>query len=183
MKEFIVNDGKKSFNLTLPTSLNEITKEYLLDVTADISIAPYYAIVASVYRCKLPEVIANAKKSRQMAMAIVPLFVKANVPDTVEPCLNDVIKSIEASDKIIICGTDIERGYQLSTPKNVITLDTIIRIYTNDTNFAKGVMADQTYYYFVDFKLVSINDIKGYYHSNVEPFSNPFVTINEGAAN
>jgi hypothetical protein len=179
MKEFNVTDGKKDFTFRLPTSISEITGNYLKAVTDDIVIAPYYAVIASVYRAKLPEVISSNKKSKAMAIAIVPLFVKANVPLETEKPTFDMMSSIKAADRIIIAGTDIERGYQLSTPKNMITLDNVIRIYNHDNNFAKEVMIDQNYYFFVDFKLVPITDIKGKYNiSNPADFINPFVSIN-----
>ena len=39
-------------------------------------------------------------------------------------------------------------------------------------------MADQNYYYFVDFKLVPINDIKGFYNPcNMIGHVNPFVSV------
>ena len=179
MKEFTVTDGKQDFTLRLPTKLSEITSDYLKAVTDDIVIAPYYAVIATVYRCKLPEVISSNKKSRAMAVAIVPIFVKANVPMETEKPTYDLMCQIKCADRIIIAGSEIERGYQLSTPKNVITLDNVIKIYNHDNNFAKGVMADQTQYYFVDFKLVPITDIKGkYLMSNPADFVNPFATIN-----
>ena len=178
MKEFTVTDGRSEFKLNLPTKLSEITSEYLADVTNDIKIAPYHAIVATVYRCKLPEVISSNKKSRAMAIAIVPMFVRASVPDKAENETKELFAEIKAGDKLVIAGTDLDRGYQLSTPKNFITIDNIVRIYNADNGFAKGVMADQTYYYFVDFKLVPITDIKGFYKvSNPAEYVNPFVTV------
>ena len=179
MKEFTVTDGKQDFAFRLPTKISEITGEYLKDVTDDIVIAPYYAIIASIYRAKLPEVISSNKKSRGMAVSITPLFVKANVPLETEKPTFDMLANIKAADRIIIAGTDIERGYQLSTPKNMITIENIIRIYNHDNNFAKEVMIDQNYYFFVDFKMVPITDIKGKYNmSNPADFINPFVTVN-----
>ena len=179
MKEFTVTDGKQDFTLRLPTKLSEITSDYLKAVTKDIIIAPYYAVIATVYRCKLPEVISSNKKSKAMAIAIVPLFVKANLNGKIEDGTVGLFNQIEASDRMIIAGSDIERGYQLSTPKNLITLDNIIKIYNHDNNFAKDVMIDQNYYFFVDFKMVPITDIKGKYNmSNVSEFINPFVTVN-----
>ena len=179
MKEFTVTDGKQDFTLRLPTKLSEITSDYLKAVTDDIVIAPYYAVIATVYRCKLPEVISSNKKSRAMAVAIVPLFVKANLNGEVEAGTVALFNQLEAADRIIIAGSEIERGYQLSTPKNLITIDNIVRIYGHDNAFAKEVMIDQNYYFFVDFKLVSITDIKGKYNmSNHADFINPFVTIN-----
>jgi hypothetical protein len=114
-----------------------------------------------------------------MAVAIVPLFVKANMPLEIEKPTFDFINGLEAADRIIIAGADIERGYQLSTPKNMITLDNIVKIYNHDNGFAKDVMIDQNYYFFVDFKMVPITDIKGKYNmSNHADFINPFVTVN-----
>ena len=179
MKEFTVTDGKQDFTIKLPTKINEISGDYLKAVTDDIVIAPYYAVIATVYRAKLPEVISSNKKSKAMAVAIVPLFVKANLNGNIEEGTVGLFNQLESSDRIIIAGTDIERGYQLSTPKNMITIDNIIRIYNHDNNFAKEVMIDQNYYFFVDFKMVPITDIKGKYNmSNVADFNNPFVSVN-----
>lgn len=185
MKEFIVTDGSKEFSLRLPTSLSEITSDYLKAVTDDIVIAPYHAIVATIYRCKLPEVISVNKKSRAMAISIIPVYVKSNLPMETEAPTFDLISKINCGDRLIIAGSDIERGYQLSTPKNTITIDNIIKIYNHDNNFAKDIMRDQNYYYFVDFKLVTINDIKGKYVMNPSSdFINPFVSNNTtGMAN
>lgn len=179
MKEFTVTDGKKDFAFRLPTRINEITGEYLKAVTDDIDIAPYYAVIASVYRAKLPEVISSKKKSREMAVSVTPLFVKANLNITIEEGTKELFNSLNSSDRIIIAGTDIERGYQLSTPLNMITLENVIKIYNHDNNFAKEVMIDQNYYFFVDFKMVPITDIKGKYNMTTSAdFVNPFVEIN-----
>ena len=177
MKQFRVTDGSSDFLMSLPTKISEITSDYLLDVTKDIVVAPYHAVVATIYRCKLPEVISTSKKSRAMAIAIVPIFVKCEIPNDDDYNIN-VYKNIKCGDKIIIGGTDLERGYQLSTHKNFITIENIIKIYNHDNDFAKDVMRDQNYYYFVDFKLVPINDIKGFYEpSDVAAYINPFVSV------
>ena len=178
MNQFKVTDGSSEFLMNLPTKISEITEDYLLSVTEDIVVAPYHAIVAVIYRCKLPEVISTNKKSRAMAIAIVPTYVKSNLPLETEKPTFDLIAGIKCGDKIVIAGTDLERGYQLSVPKNLITIENIVKIYNHDNNFAKDVMRDQNYYYFVDFKLVPITDIKGYYKpSNPAEYVNPFVAV------
>lgn len=178
MNQFKVTDGSSEFLMNLPTKISEITSDYLLSVTEDIIVAPYHAIVATIYRCKLPEVISTSKKSRAMAIAIVPTFVRAKLGDSIEKYTEDLFKTIKCGDKLIIAGTDLERGYQISTPKNFITIENVVKIYNHDNNFAKDVMRDQNYYYFVDFKLVPITDIKGYYNpSNPAEYVNPFVAV------
>lgn len=176
MKSFNIGEGDNGFVMNLPTSLKEITEDYLLGVTSKIRIAPYHVIVALVYRCKLPEIISTAKKKKDLATAIVPLFVSCSVPEDAGKETVEMFNSMSCGDKLIIAGTDIERGHHLVCPKNFITIDRIIQIYNSDMNFAKGVMIDQNYYYFIDFKLVPITDIKGYYERNSEVnFINPFL--------
>ena len=180
MKEFNVTNGNSNITLNLPTSLNEITPEYLTSVTSHVEVAPYHAIIGIVYRCKLPELVSTNKKSRAMSMAIVPVYVKGNIDDS-SPDTFTMLKKIKAGDKLIIAGTDIERGYHVTSTRNRITIDNVLTIYKNDNNFAKNIITDQNYYYFVEFKLVPINDIKGYYKDKFEDdsFVNPFIKIEE----
>ena len=184
MKEFFIGEKGKGFTMNLPTTLGEITEDYLTGVTSSINIAPYHAIVAMVYRCKLPEIISSAKKKKDLATAVVPLFVAVNLGDAIEPGTSEMFKNMQCGDKLIIAGTDLERGQHLVCPKNFINIDNIVGIYNRDDNFAKGVMTDQNYYYFVDFKLVPIIDIKGFYsrQSDVE-FVNPFVIYDSAVGN
>ena len=178
MKEFKVTDGKSEYALNLPTSLSEITPDYLTMVTNNVTIAPYYAVIGTVYRCKLPEVIASNKKSKAMAVAIIPVFVKANFNGKFEDGTKKLLEGFKPGDRIIIAGSDIERGYGLSTPSNFITIDNIVKIYNHDNGFAKSVMADQNYYYFVDFKMVPVTDIKGKYEvTNPNDYINPFAKV------
>ena len=180
MKEFIIGEGSNGFKMNLPTSLNEITENYLNGVTSHIRIAPYHCIVALIYRCKLPEIISTARKKKDLATAVVPLYVSSNVTLNIEKETFNMFGAMKSGDKLIIAGTDLERGYQLTCPKNFITIDNIVRIYNSDNNFAKGVMTDQNYYYFIDFKLVPINDVKGFYSRDKDDtFVNPFIIKNE----
>lgn len=179
MKEFIIGEGDNGFKMNLPTKLNEITEDYLLGVTSGIHIAPYHAVIAMVYRCKLPEIISTARKKKDLATAVVPIFVKCEVPREDDYDIN-IYRDIKCGDKLIIGTTSLEIGNHLTCPKNFITIDNVVRIYNSDANFAKGVMIDQNYYYFVDFKLVPINEIKGFYSRETDDsFVNPFIIRNK----
>jgi hypothetical protein len=183
MKEFIIGEGENGFTMNLPTKLNEITEDYLFGVTKHIRVAPYHAIVAMVHRCKLPEIISTAKKRKDLATAVVPIFVCAVVPSDAGEDTCNMFSEIKCGDKIIIGTTSLEMGNHLTCPKNFITVDNIVRIYNSDNNFAKGVMIDQNYYYFVDFKLIPINEIKGFYsRGNDDTFINPFIINNSKAS-
>lgn len=178
MKQFTVTDGSNEFIMTLPTKINEITNDYLLDVTKDINIAPYYAVIGVICRCNLLSIVNSSKKQRGLSVSMIPVFVKANVPMETEKPTYDLMSSINCGNKIIISGTDVERAYQLSTPKNFITIDNLVKVYNHDAKFAKDIVLDQNNYLFVDFKLVPITDIKGSYAaSNFNEYVNPFITI------
>lgn len=180
MKEFIIGEGENGFTMNLPTKLSEITEDYLLGVTNDIHVAPYHAVIAMVYRCKLPEIISTARKKKDLATAVVPIYVKANPTLNSEKETYDMFASMKCGDKLIIGTTSLEIGNHLTCPKNFITIDNVVRIYNSDANFAKGVMIDQNYYYFVDFKLVPINEIKGFYsREKDDSFVNPFIIHNK----
>lgn len=181
MKEFIIGKGESGFTMNLPTSLSEITEDYLLGVTNEVKIAPYHCVIAMVYRCKLPEIISTARKKKDLATAVVPLYVKSVVPEGAGAETKEMFNNMKCGDKVIIGVTSLEIGNHVVCPKNFINIDNIIRIYQSDDTFAKGVMMDQNYYYFVDFKLVPINEIKGFYHRDKEPFINPFVVYNKVA--
>lgn len=178
MKEFIIGEGENGFTMNLPTKLSEITEDYLLGVTNGIHIAPYHAVIAMVYRCKLPEIISTARKKKDLATAVVPIFVKSNVPNDADT--KPMFDNMTCGDKLIIGTTSLEMGNHLTCPKNFITIDNVVRIYSSDSNFAKGIMIDQNYYYFVDFKLVPINEIKGFYsREKDDSFVNPFIIHNK----
>lgn len=184
MKEFIINEGENTFTMNLPTRLDEITEDYLLNVTKQINIAPYYAIVAMVYRCQLGLITSAAKKKKDLTTAVVPIFVKANLTSDIVGESKAMFDSLKCGDKIIINGTTLEMGNHLTCPKNFITIDNVIRIYNSNSEFAKGVIYDRNYYYFVDFKLVAINDIKGFYSREKDnSFVNPFLVNKDKTSN
>lgn len=177
MKNFIVTNaiGKK-VNLNLPTHLDEIiVPDYLKDVTEIVELLPYQALVGIIYRNKILEIVNSSKKSRALATTIVPVFVKANIPNNDDYNFNKY-HEIKIGNKLIIAGSDIERGYGIICPRNFITIENILRIYNSNADFAKKAITDQDYYYFLDFKVVPINDIKGFYTDVKSTFNSPFIS-------
>lgn len=180
MKHFSFEIAEKQVNCDFPTNLNEITSEYLNTVTKSVNIAPFHALVAIVYRASLLEIVALQKKNtRQLSTTIVPLFVRGNVPSEASEETKELFAKMKTSDKIIIANTDIERGYRIAAPKNLITMEYAIYLYNNSKDLAKQVIGDKNHYYFVDFKLVSLSDIKGFYDetNKDEEWVNPFITF------
>ena len=184
MKEFTIKNGDSTVTMNLPTKLSEITKDYLLQVTNEIQPAPYYCVVAMVYRWQLGLITSAAKKKKDLSTAVVPIYVKSNLPEDASAETKELFNKMMCGDKIIIGSTSLELGNHLSCPKNFITIDNIVRIYNADNDFAKGTIYDRNYYYFVDFKLVAASEIRGFYAKQPNNgFVNPFIIDNSKDSN
>ena len=179
MLKFETNGKNGTFELNLPTSLNEITSEYLNDVTSAIQVADNYSLIGICYREAFSTVIfANTNKKKNLTTAIVPLFVKHGKTD------NDFINSISTGDKLIIAPSQIALGHHVAAPRNLITINNILNCIEGDTKIYHEALKASEPCYFLEFKLVPNVDINGVYKndSNELHANNPFVTkVDKGA--
>lgn len=174
-----VDDAKITLNL--PTDFNEITPEYLKDVTENIEIADNHVLVGIVFREKLLNIITNAKK-QTITTGVIPVFAKAGK-------LSNQSLDMKPTDRLIVSPTDISRGYHIASSRNKINLDYVTKLITEDTSVRSKVMSgtidvhfgnnfkEHPYCYFIEFKLIPLCDIKGVYHDVDTNWKNPFVTI------
>lgn len=179
MLKFIV-DGKAGIvELNLPTSLEEISNDYLKQVTEEIKLADDYSLVAVCYREKIANIILSSVKKNNITTACVPVFVKSGNTDS------EYIKSIATGDKLVLSGSDIAMGFHATTPKNKITINHIVDICATDkTSYQRAAMLSD-YCYFVEFKIVPNCSIHGHYSTNdlSSPFINPYVTSSTEGTN
>lgn len=172
MKDFLVQGKKVDFNFHFPTSLDEIDANYLFDVTKNVEIAEHHSLIAIVYHEKLFNIILSRKrKDKNLTAGVVPIFIKAGKHDS------DFIKSAECKDKLIIPSTSLSLAYHVAAPKNVLSLDYFIRAIDSDTNLARRY--DNNYgdeeCFFVEFKIIPNNEIKGVYKAAPDVDSKQYV--------
>lgn len=160
MKEFIVEGNRVNFNFHFPTSLEEISVDYLKAVTENVNIADHHTLVGIVYHEKLFDIIVSRKRNQKgLTAGVVPIFIRAGKTDS------EFIQSAECRDKLIIPSTSLSLGYHVAAPKNVLSLDYFIRAIDGDNSLAKRY--DNNYgneqCFFVEFKIIPNVEIKGVY--------------------
>lgn len=149
--------------LNLPTSLEEITPKYLNDVTKHVKVAPNYVLIGMVYADKLSYLVNANKKSQNVNIKCIPLFIKNG------ECTQDFINSLECGDKIIIAGSDMAMGHHVTSPTNKITVNNVVTLLSQDNEVLKNLWGDDNTYYFVEFKLVPASAIHGAVDNAIQP--------------
>lgn len=165
-----VNGTQGAFTLNLPTTLSDITKEYITNVTSHIEVDANYTVVGVVFRERLSTLILASRKNKKNSdIAAIPIFVKAGKTDS------ELINKLDVGEKLIVAPSDIMLGYHLSAPSNLLTINNILNIIEGDADIYNKVMGIQEPCYFIEFKLVPNCSIHGAYKNCCNNDTNPFV--------
>lgn len=167
-----VNSKRGVYKLNLPTSLNEITDSYILEVTDHVRVDANYTLVGVVFRERLSTLILAARKNKKDSnISVIPIFVKAGETNS------NLINRLKVHDKLIIAPSDIMMGHHVSAPNNLLTINTILELLEGDVNTYNKLIGNTEMCYFIEFKLIPNCNIHGAYgETNVAEFINPFVT-------
>lgn len=176
MKEFIVKTKMSEVKFNFPTNLNELSEDYLKEVTDSITVAPNYSLIGIVYHERLANLIITCKnKSKKATMGIVPIFIKSGVSD------HSIVDSAKIGQKILISNSQIQLGYHCATPANKLTIDYFATVIDNSTDtelYQKAVKdTDQSEVLFIEFKIVPNCDIIALY-GEPKKVDNPYITVN-----
>ena len=166
------NNVRGIYELNLPTSLDEIDKSYIAEVTSHVKVDANYSLIGIVFKERLSTLILSARRNKKTSdIAVIPIFVKAGKTDS------ELINSLNIKDKLIISPSDIMLGNHISAPNNFLTINTILDLLDGDADaYAKLVNIPEDCY-FIEFKLVPNCNIHGAYtQSKVTEFVSPFVT-------
>lgn len=157
-----IKSKSKNYGINIPNVANEIDGKTLLDLTSNISVPAYHAIIALRYRITLFELCMQGRnKGKKQSVSVVPLFVKANFGKDEKmsfPC--------DAGDRILIDGSDIERGTHLRV-NTVIAPDNITNYIITDEELNRASInhsltgeKDDTIFC-LEFKIVPISSLRG----------------------
>lgn len=166
-----VNGTKAEYELNLPTSMNEITDEYIDEVTRHINVAPNYTLIGTIFKEKPSTLILAARQRKNKSdIAVIPIFIKAGATD------DKMISSIKLHNKLIIAPSDIMLGHHVASPNNDITINKFMDLIDGDKDIYTKLL-NSPYCYFIEFKIVPNCNIHGYYGpTDVAGFVSPFVT-------
>lgn len=171
-----IESDKMPYAILVPTEFSEITKEAIDKLIANISVPEHYAVVALIYSERLYSVVSNVKNQKSSMVKCVPVLVKLHGDlQEVQGCrLMDRpiigISSIERSNLIIITENVLDPTavgkYCNSDPE--LVKDILTGAYFNDGSMsdfqAKQIAPDC---YFVDFRMIPVNEIVGAYKKDV----------------
>lgn len=159
------------FELKLPTSIDEIEKEYINHVTEHIKIAPNYTLVGIIYKEKLSTLVINSnRKKKDTNVAVIPVFVNCGPSDS------GFINSLYIMDKLLIAPSDIMMGYHVSTPENLITINNILSLLEGDIETYNKLLTIKEECYFIEFKLIANCNIHAAYKAIDPAYTNPYIT-------
>jgi len=178
MNKIVVNGNGRVYELNLPTKLEEITPEYLNAVTANINVAPNYALIGLVYTDTLTYLVNTNKKKQNATIRCIPVFVKKG------ECEVAFTDTLNTGDKLVISSSDMAMGHHVVSPANKITVNNVVSLIASDANVIKNLWNDKNNYYFVEFKVVPISAIHGVFKdvelSGADTFITTVETTNSG---
>ena len=113
----------------------------------------------------------QAKKS--FTAGVIPIFIRSGKSD------NNFLDSAKLRDKLIIPSSDLALGHHVTCPNNSLSLDVFIRYLDKDSTVASRYhnTYGDVHCYFIDFKLVPNNAIKGFYANDVTLENDNYITI------
>ena len=184
MLKFVANGktGKKS--ITLPTSIKEITPDYLVAITNEILVADNYSLIALCHKEKLSSfILAGRNKKNQVNTSVVPLFVKRGAPSPGRT-YTSFESNFTAGDKLIITPSDMMTGLHVRVPMNTLTVEGFLNAIDGDGYAFQNATKNASDVYFLEFKIVPNCAIQGVYKSTLrEQFDNPFQMIDVSETN
>lgn len=148
----VTGSGKGSF-LSLPTTIDEVSIEYLTGVTSDVRIEPNYALVALCVSDKLSTLCSN--KNKNIDVKAISIFVRSNDPN----------KAIDVlpGEKLICAPTDIMMGHEVTAPRNVLSPSKVAKLVNSTKELSAKIFTYTEHIWLVTFKLVPLSAIHGSY--------------------
>lgn len=173
-----IKNNNGVYHLSLPTRFEEISKEYLIEVTKNVQVADHHTLIAVLYKEKLSNLIAAIKQSKNnTTSSVIPVFVKAGAtPNTQTGILNtnDFINFTRVKDKLIISGSDISLGLHVTSELNKISISNIAALIDSDKELYRNAFKYTDTCYFIEFKIVPNNAIVGFYTEVNKEYNNPY---------
>ena len=149
-----VNYRGGEYNLTLPTTIKEVSVDYLQKITRHVSVAPNYALIAVAYKVRPIEIVSTVRQNKNASVAGVAMMIKVNSDD-------EFYSSIKSGEGIVIAPSDIALGHTVGVPANDLTPHRLLQLLDTNPDLNKKLIGVMSPTYFVDFKIVATAYIHG----------------------
>lgn len=177
MKKFDVAT-KSGINVTFdfPTSIKELSEDYLKQISDGITIADNYTLVGLCYLESLTRIIftSRSKNNKDVKIKVTPIFVKAGKTDV------DYINNAKVKQPLVIMPTQLSLGMHVNLPKHKLTIDyfnTVVRESVENLYEKEVQNDDQRECIFIEFKLVPNCDILGLLNTDLPDINPNYVQV------
>lgn len=181
MKQFAVKtkDGHE-VNFNFPTSISEISEDYLTKISDALHVADNYSLVALCYSEVLSRVIVTCRTGNKNAkIKVTPIFVKAG------NCDIPFIKEGKMKQRVVTMQSQLSLGVHVNLPYHKLTIDFFANVVKNAEDKAiyekELANADGRECIFLEFKLIPNSDIMGLLDIDIPTIDNNYVSVsNDG---
>lgn len=174
MKPFTIKLPLKQVTFMFPSKLEELTKDYLTEVTKNVKIANNYSLIGIVYHESLGNiVIARQQKKKDITAGVIPIFIKCGQSDS------QFVNNIKTGSKVIISGTQLALGHHVACPANKLSIDYLIKCINDSDDkelYQRAIKLGKEHIFLLEFKLVPNCDIVGAYDNKPYDVNASFVT-------
>lgn len=148
MKEFNVTIKERNVIISIPTSIDEVKKEYLENISKHIGVGDEHSLIALVYKVNLAYILNTKRKIKDSVSSIIPVFVKTGATE------NDFVNSLNTKDVLVVSASDISIGHHVGNIANTLSLGNVVNALNTNKELIKNSLIDQDNYYLIEFKII-----------------------------
>lgn len=189
MITLLITEGDRSVKLNLPEKVNEISDEYIKEVTKHISVAPYHTLIGLFYKTTLQEFSTNIKnKTGKLTGSVIPIKINSGYTGDTEE--NEFVGNIPFKSILLVPESSIMIGYTPSVPQNQLNINKVGTFLRYDFSGKKNITfedGDNFNYQdermtksivLLDFKIIPNTEIKTYYtEQNIDTKLLSFINV------
>lgn len=186
-----VESDEMDYAILVPTDMSEITQEDIDNLLKGVHVPQYYCVIALLYKARPYSVVSDVAAKKQSDMQVIPILAKTS--EGVE-----TVGGSKVGDKVIVDRSSLERSHLVVIPENTLTPNYVGTYCNSDKELAKsiilgsyfndGTVSDFTAknnapdWWFLDFRILPMNDIVGGYDKDVKR-ETPFKVAKENILN
>ena len=145
-----VNYQGKNCVLNLPTMFNEVNMDYLKSLVANVEVAPYYSLVAVLFKERPTAVISTLKENKASSVQGVSVMIKQGANKD-----SEFINNIKAGTLLNVSGNDLALGYHVAPRYNTLSAKFLTKLCIENPTLYKTCMEEvKEPTYFVEFKII-----------------------------
>lgn len=168
MKNFVVYGRDENMLFHFPTSLNDITPEYLAEVTEEVNVPEHYTLIGLVHKAPIHTVIFTFKQKKNgVDSQVIPIFVKHGGSE-----MSGFNNTPRRGNVLIIPPSSLQFAYHVNCPNNVLSINYLTNYLDDDKTAVTRAAKDNFIVYFLEFKIIANTEIKGFY-ANRRTIKNP----------